>query len=111
MQRSITTAPTALSRFGAFIEGEHGLVRAFWFDYVLVPNVVYLAIWFFTEPGSTFAVLCVIAWLLYVAAASVAVWRAAGAYTGPSVWRWAARAVVVMPLAGLAIAGVVLLVV
>lgn len=41
--------------------------------------------------------------LAYMLAWYVVLWRAAGRYTGPALWKWAARAVVFMPLIGFVI--------
>jgi hypothetical protein len=87
-----------------FLVGELGLAKTFWLGYFVVPNVLFLLIYWTTTPGSDAAIAFVVGWFVYVVAASVAVWRAAGNFTGLKVWAWLARALVAMPIVGVVLA-------
>lgn len=95
------TTSSASPTIEQFLAGDLGLAKTFWLGYFVAPNVLFLLIYWTTTPGSNIAVAFVAAWLVYVVAASVAVWRSAGKATGSKLWSWLARGLVVMPALGI----------
>ena len=89
--RPETTRPTG---------GPDSLARVFWLYGVAVgiAVAVVLALLGGFAPAASRVVIVLL--LAYQVAWYVALWRAAGRYTGPALWKWAARAVVFMPLVG-----------
>ena len=84
-----------------FVSGEVPLARMFWLHGVVAGFAAGMALGGLggISPGlqQVWALLI----FAYMLAWYLGLWRSAGRYTGPAIWKWAARAVVVMPFVGI----------
>lgn len=81
-------------------DGHASLARIFWLYGVAVGIAMAVVLAFLGGFAPTASRVVVVLLFAYQVAWYVALWRAAGRYTGPALWKWAARAVVCMPLIG-----------
>lgn len=85
----------------AFIAGEVPLARMFWLHGVVAGFAAGMALGGLGGISAELQRVWAVLLLAYLLAWYIGLWRSANRYTGPAVWKWAARAVVVMPLVGI----------
>lgn len=88
----------------AFTAGRIPLARMFWFHGVVAGFAAGMALGGLGGISPGLQQIWAVLMLVYMLAWYVGLWRSAGQYTGPAIWRWAARGVVVMPVVGILLA-------
>lgn len=98
---STTAQPSPVS---AYLSGHIPLARVFWLYGVVGVFVLGFVVELLgaLSPGLRQLVAAVL--LVHLLAWYVALWQSAGRYTGPALWKWAARGAVLLPLVGLMLA-------
>ncbi len=85
----------------AFAAGRIPLARMFWLHGVVAGFAAGMALGGLGGINPRLQQIWAVLMLVYMLAWYVGLWRSAGRYTGPALWRWAARCVVVMPVVGI----------
>lgn len=85
----------------AFISGEVPLARMFWLRGVVAGLAAGMALGGLGGISPGLQQVWALLMFAYMLAWYLGLWRSAGRYTGPAIWKWAARAVVAMPFVGI----------
>ncbi|MBD9406296.1 hypothetical protein IB236_13185 [Acidovorax sp. ACV02] len=100
-EESTMSATSQHNPVAAFIAGEVPLARMFWLHGVVAGAAAGMALGGLRGISPELQQVWALLMFAYMLAWYIGLWRSAGRYTGPAIWRWAARAVVVMPFVGI----------
>ena len=95
---TIATSPRAATPGST--DDRASLARVFWLYGVVVGVAMAVVLAFLGGFAPAASRVVIVLLLVYQVAWYVALWRAAGRYTGPLLWKWAARSVIFLPLIG-----------
>ncbi len=84
-----------------FVSGEVPLTRMFWLHGVVAVFAAGITLGGLGGISPSLQQAWAVLLLIYILAWYIGLWRSADRYAGPAVWKWAARAVVVMPFIGI----------
>jgi len=85
----------------AFVSGEIPLARMFWLHGIVAGAAAGMALGGLRGISPGLYQVWALMMFAYMLAWYIGLWRSAGRYTGPAIWKWAARAVVAMPILGI----------